>query len=262
MRPLVLWLVLLLGARAGFGQAPAAAAVPAAPVAAAAPAIVAPAWQTKFFEEPDVALPLLTAAALQHSAALAALRTDQALLHEDLQITRKSILGGVQLANSLGYGNVASITVADQTLPSTGTRSSQTTYGTGISVNMSLDRLLSRRNQINRQHLQAQKLGHLQQAQEEAVRRQIIAMYQEVVLAHKVLALRQQTCLTAHLNYQLAEKQFKAGDILLTDVSQLSNGYANAIAERESVASKYTTALLLLEDVLGSRISEVMTLSK
>ena len=245
MKQIVLLLLGLLGhVLSGLGQA------------------VAPppeAWQTTFFETPTVALPLLVAAAVQHSAALEAIKTDKAITHEDLQMARKAVLGSILLSNNLGYGNIANVTIADQSLPASGTTSSQTHYATAINLNLSLDRLVSRRNQINRQQLQFQKLEHLQQAQEDGLRHSIIDLYQTVLLDRKVLALRQQSYYTAQVNYQLAEKQFKGGEMLLGEVSQLNDRYITAAIEQQNASSRYETAFMMLEDFIGGKISATMT---
>ncbi|WP_210517321.1 TolC family protein [Hymenobacter terricola] len=176
MKHLVLLLLGLLGhALPGRGQA-------AAPLPEA--------WQAIFFEAPAVALPLLAAAAVQHSAALEAVKTDKDITHEDLQMARKAILSSILLSNNFGYGNIASVTVADQRLlPNAGTTSSQTHYSTAINLNLPLDRLLNRRNQINRQQLQYQKLEHLRQAQEDRLRQSIIDLYQTVLLNYNTLSM-------------------------------------------------------------------------
>ena len=212
-----------------------------------------------FFEAPALALPLLEAVAVRHSAELEAFKTEQAIAQEDLQIARKAILGSVLFSSNIGSGNIASVTVADQTLPSAGTKSSQTHYSTAINLNLPLDRLLSRRNQIARQQLQGQKVEYLRQARENVLRLQVIDLYQSVLLTHKVLALRQQSYATAQMCYQLGEKQFKDGEILLSEVSQMNDRYINAAIEQENAGSKYTTAFMLLESVTGSKISDLMT---
>ena len=219
---------------------------------------VAP-WQAKFFEAPAVALPLLVAAAVQHSAELAALKTDQAIAHEDVQLARKAILSSVLLSNSYGYGNLANVTVGDQSLPATGTVTSQTRYATTLNLNLPLDRLLGRRNQISRQQLLGQKAEQLRQAREDAIRQQVIDLYQSVLLAHKVLGLRQQVYTTAQVNYQLAEKQFKAGELGLGEVSQLNDRYLTAAIEQETAVSRYQTAFMLLEDLAGGKVSDLLS---
>jgi len=215
-------------------------------------------WETRLFEQPEATLPLLVAAALKHSAQVEALKTEQAMGREDLRLARKALLSGVQLSGSYGYGNTSNNTVGDQNLPAAFTTTASLRYAASLNLNLPLDRLLGRPNQLARQQLQAQRLGQLLAGQENAVRQQVIDLYQKVLLNRKLMALRQQACLTAEINYQLGEKLFRSGEATLADVSQLSDRNIGATAGREIAENDYATAILLLENALGARVSEVV----
>ena len=215
-------------------------------------------WETRFFEQPETTLPLLVAAALQHSAQVEAMKTEQAMSREDLRLARKSLLSGVQLSGSYGYGNTSNNTVGDQNLPAAYSTTASLRYAASLNLNLPLDRLLGRPNQMARQQLLAQRLEQLLAGQENAVRQQVIDLYQKVLLNRKLMALRQQACLTAEVNYQLGEKMFRSGEATLADVSQLNDRNIGAIAGREIAENDYATAFLLLENALGARVSEVV----
>jgi len=241
---LLVWLV-LQGLLAG-AQAPAAA-----PVAAD--------WQLKFFEQPELALPLLVQAALDHSAQLQAMHTQQSMGKEDLRQVRKNILSLVQLSGTYGYGNVASTTTSDANLPTAYLNSASNRYAAAVNVNLPLDKLLSRGNQLNKQRLQNQQLDQLTQAQADALRQKIVELYQTVLLDHKILAIREEFMVSAHMTYQLGEKQFRNGDITLVEMAQLNDRYAEARATKATAASHYATSFMLLENQLGESISTLMT---
>lgn len=242
-----MWRVLILLALTG--RALAAGAQGAAPVEG---------WRRTFFEQPDRALPLLVEAALGHSAEVKALGAEKDITRQDIQIARKGILSSVLLTNSFGYGNIANATVADQTLPTARSSTSAQHYSTGINLNLPLDRLVSRHNLVRRQQLQQQRFEHLEQAQKDAVRQRVIDLYQAVLLGQKILSLRLQAYQSAQLNYQMAEKQFRSGDVTLAEVSLLNDRTLTAAIEQENALSKYATAFLLLEDVTGARIPTLM----
>lgn len=253
MRGVGICLLLLLGgALKGASQA-----LPAAGPGGAAPV---PAWQATFFGAPEVARPRLLAAAVAHSYDLAVLKTDQDVATQDLKIARKSILSAVQVVNSVGYGNIATVTVADQAVVGTGsgTSTSQTRYSTGLALNLSLDRLASRGNLLNRQKLLVRKTEQVAQAREALLRRQVLELYETVRLDYKILGYRQQAYLTAQLNYQLAEKQFKAGELELSILSQLNATYINAMSDQATASSSYTTAFVTLEELLGCSLAELL----
>ena len=73
----------------------------------------ADAWQSVFFNSPATALPLLTAAAIKHSADLQALEIDKSLGQQNLQLARKAILNSVGVGAGYTYGNQASIGLAN-----------------------------------------------------------------------------------------------------------------------------------------------------
>jgi len=251
-----LGICLLLGwALRGAGQA-----LPGASPSGAAAATPVPAWQATFFGAPEVTRPRLVTAAVAHSYDLAVLKTDQDVATQDLKIARKSILGAVQVINSVGYGNIATVTVADQAVVGTGsgTSTSQTRYSTGLGLNLSLDRLASRGNLLTRQKLLVHKTEQIAQAREALLRQQVLDLYETVRLDYKIMGYRQQAYLTAQLNYQLAEKQFKAGDLELSILSQLNSTYINAMSDQATAISSYTTAFMTLEELLGCSLAELL----
>lgn len=260
---LLLLLPLLAAGRPAAAQVSAAvpsggrgAAQPAS--ASAAPLAPRAAWETRFFDAPEFTLPVLVEAAVRRSAELKALGAERAMVREDLQMARKAILGSVLLTNSIGYGNIANVALADQSVAAVRTANSARHYATGLNFNLPLDRLLNRPHQIARQKLQGQRFEHLEQAQRDAIRQHVIDLYQAVLLAHRVLMLRQQSYVNAQLNAQLVEKQFRAGEATLADLALLQDRFINASVDRESAASRYTTALLLLEDAAGAKVADLL----
>ena len=252
MKTVPFLLLLLLGL--GAPSRPAAGQALPAPKQQPAPG----SWETPFFEQPDTTLPLLVAAAVGHSAAVEALKIEQAMGHQDLSLARKSLLSGVQLSGSYGYGNVSNNTVVDQSLPVAYATTASVRYAASLNLNLPLDRLLGRPNQLARQQLQSQRLDQLLAGQESAVGQHVIDLYQKVLLTRKLMALRQQACLTAEVNYQLGEKLFRSGEATLADVSQLTDRQIEAVAGREIAENDYATAFLLLENTLGCRVSELL----
>lgn len=216
------------------------------------------AWETRFFEQPAATLPRLVEAAARHSAELKALGAEKAMVQEELQMARKAIFSSVLLTNSIGYGNIANVALAEQSVAAVRTANAARHYATGLNVNLPLDRLLNRRHQIQRQQLQGQRFEHLAQAQRDALGQRVIDLYQSVLLNRRVLELRQQSYVNAQLNAQLVEKQFRTGEAQLSDVALLQDRFVNATIERENADSKYTTALLLLEDVVGGRVADLL----
>ena len=219
-------------------------------------------WQTVFFESPNVAIPLLTAAAIQHSAQLRALDLDKNIGQQELKLTKKSVLSAVALGGTYNYGNLASITLADPNNPNQFNTYSSTRYSAGVNVALPLDRLVSQGTLVKKQQLIIARSEALRQDQENALRQQIIPLYQNVVLARKVLALRQEAYVTVQTTYRLAEKQFRQGQLSLPDLSSVNAQLTDVGVAQETARSQYDTAFRLLEEVVGTEISTLMTTTR
>ena len=215
-------------------------------------------WQTVFFESPATALPLLTAAAIRHSAQLKAMELDKAINEQDLRITKKNILGSFALGSNLTYGNLAGVSAANGNGVLFPTNNSFR-HSTGVNFSLPLDNIVSRGNQIKRQELTNQRAEVLRQEQENQLRQQLIPLYQNVLLAKRMLTLRQESAVTAQTSFKLAERQFRQGQLPLTEFSEATNHSTEAAVSEAAARSQYDTAFMVLEEVVGAKISSLMT---
>lgn len=216
-------------------------------------------WQTVFFDSPAVALPLLTAAAVKHSAQLKAMETEKAISQQELILTKKSILGAVGAGASYSYGNLAGVAIADPTNPNQFTTYNSSRYSTGLSLSLPLDRVVARGNMIQKDKLNYQRLEQLRQDREDQLRQLTIERYQGVLLARKILTIRQEASVTARTTYQLSEKQFRQGQLTLPDFSQASNLLTEVALAETTARNQYDMAFMLLEELVGAKISSLMT---
>lgn len=228
------------------------------------PAATKPAenWQTTFFEAPSVALPQLMAAAIRHSAAIKTLDIEQSINKEDLKIVQKNLLNTIALGGSYTYGNLSSIAVADPNATTTNTNGlstySSSRYFAGVNVAVPLDRLASRKNNLHRERLNLERTQSVQKEREDVVRQQVIQLYQNVLLARKLLTLRQESYVNAQSTYRLAEKQFRQGQLTLTEFNEASGQLTDVNIAQESARNQYDTAFMLLEEFTGDKISAII----
>lgn len=220
-------------------------------------------WQTTFFESPTTALPLLITAALQHSPQLRGLEVEKSINQEDIKLTRKNILNSVAVSAGYTYGNL--ISVGNGTIgggstgggvfdtPSTGR------YSTGVSLSLPIEVLASRGNRIHRSELLLERTETERQARINLLREQVIQLYQNVVLARKVLTLRQDALVNVRTTYQLAERQFRQGQLALPAFSEASSQITETTIAQENARNQYDTAFMLLEETVGTKISTLMT---
>ncbi|WP_046243468.1 TolC family protein [Hymenobacter terrenus] len=216
-------------------------------------------WQTIFFDSPATALPLLTAAAVQHSAQLKGMETEKAISQQDLKIAKKSILGSLALAGTFNYGNLAGGAVPDPDSPGQFATVNSVRYSTGVSLSLPLDRIVNRNHLIKKQELFYERNESFRQERENVVRQQLIPLYQNVLLAKKLLTLRQEASVASQTNYKLAERQFRQGQLSLTAFSEANGQYTDATIAEVTARNQYDTAFMLLEEVVGTKISSLMT---
>ena len=228
-----------------------------AQVPVATPAL--PGWQTTFFEAPAVALPLLQTAAVRHSAGLGALEKEKSIIHEDGQLARKEVLGSVALAGTYNYGNLTGGIITDPNSPNVFQANSTLRHSVGVNLALPLDRLAGRRNLIQKQELRYQQAELQHQEREQLLRQDVIRMYQEVLRTKQSLALYQQAYLSAETDHELVERQFREGQVTMGDLSQVNSRYSQAAIAQAQAASQYETSFLLLEELVGGRISDLMT---
>ena len=216
-------------------------------------------WQSIFFDSPTRALPLLTAAAMQHSAELKGLEIDKALNQQDLKLARKVILNSLSLGAGYNYGNQASIALSNPNNPNQFTTFSSSRYQTGATFALPIGQVASRGNLIAKEKLNYQRSEAARQAHENLLRQQIITLYQNVVLARKVFTLQQEAFVNTRTNYQLAEKQFRQGQATLQELSGANGVLTAGSVAQESARNQYDTTFMLLEEVVGVKISTLMT---
>lgn len=218
-------------------------------------------WQTTFFESSTTALPLLITAAMQHSPQLRGLEVEKSINQEEIKLTRKNILSSVAVSAGYTYGNLISIgngTIGGGggsgfDIPSTGR------YSTGVSLSLPIEQLASRGNRIHRGELLLERTETERQGRIDLLRQQVIQLYQNVVLARKVLTLRQDALVNVRTTYQLSERQFRQGQLALPAFAEASSQLTEITIAQESARNQYDTAFMLLEETVGAKISTLMT---
>ncbi|MBF9236490.1 TolC family protein [Hymenobacter sp. BT683] len=213
-------------------------------------------WQSVFFDSPETTLPILTAAAIQHSAQLKAMELDKSIGKQNITLAKEAILGNLGVNTNYTYGSLVSVggTGLDQLAVRNTPR-----YSAGINFSLPLGQLVSRGNQIKREVLSYERTEAVRQDQENQLRQQIIPLYQNVRLARKLLTLQQEAYVNVRTNYQLAEKQFRQGQLTLQELSGNTGQLTSASMAQESARSQYDTAFMILEEVVGAKISTLMT---
>ena len=219
-------------------------------------------WQEKFFKSPETVLPILIDAAIKYSAQIENLDAAGQIALANQSIERKRILSGLSIGSSYSYGS--SYNLADPTgaRPVGGVNPfnlpTQSLYSVGVQAGVSLYTLLGRRYELQKQELALKQAGANRKLGEREVRRVVISLYEDVVLAKAEQEISQESYQAANLRFKLAEKQFANREIQVDDMVTVQEFYVRARTAREVARVRYETAFLLLEELIGVKVIDLM----
>ncbi|TGE28660.1 TolC family protein [Hymenobacter metallicola] len=227
-------------------------------LAPAAPTLVA----AEFFAAPELVLPRLYEAAISHSAEVAQLEASREIASQDLKLTRQKPLNMLALSSSYNYGTLPYFAASDGTAQvyqfnpfSQGARAQ---YSAGLSVVAPLDVLFGRRTTVHRQELVLSRAQAERQQKESEIRQVVIVRYQELALARTALQHYQDALQSASVSRKIADRRFKDGEIQVDEQMAAMDFYGKALLAQEEAKSKYRTAQLLLEELIGMPITMLM----
>jgi len=218
-----------------------------------------------FFSAPDKVLPRLFEAALQHSADVARLEAGKGIANEDLKLSRKRLLNMVALTSSYNYGSLPYFATADINgtvqpafVTNPFSQGARAVYSAGVSLAVPLDVLAGRRSTVHRQELVVTQAEAERDAATLKVRADVIAHYQALTLARTVMQHYQDALQSAGINKKIADKKFKEGEIQVDEQIVAIDFYNKAVLAEAEAKSKYQTAVLLMENLIGMPINTLM----
>ena len=219
-----------------------------------------------FFTAPDKVLPRLYVAAAKHSAALARLDARKGVANEDLKLSRKHLLNIVSVVSSYNYGSLPYFATADVNggsrpafVTNPFSQGARAVYTVGMNLVMPLDMLAGRRSTVHRQELIVTEAEAERNDAEMQVRIKVIEQYQALTLAHTVVQHYQDALQSANVNKKITDKRFREGEIKVDEQLNAIDFYNRAVLTEAEAKSKYQTALLLMENMIGGPINTLMT---
>lgn len=232
-----------------------------------APTVARVAWQDRLFKSPETVLPLLYEAAISHSAVIERLDAAKQVADEDIKLARKKILNSFSVGASYNYGTLPYFTTTGSggnidpvksqlnafTLPA------RAQYNTGVNMIVPLEALSSRRNLVHKQELLVQQAAAERKVGESEIRREVIILYQDLTLAKANLQHYQDAVQSASISKKLADTKFRGGEIQVDEQMAAMDLYSKAILAQEEAKNKYQTSLLLLEDLVGTPLNQLLS---
>jgi outer membrane protein TolC len=217
-------------------------------------------WQERFFQAETV-LPLLMEAAIKYSAEIERLELSKTIAREDLQIKRKQLLSGVGIGSGYTYGTRIGLgngEAQQQNQLNAFVLPAQAQYNVGVVVSLPLSEVLNRGNELNKQKMALQQAEADRKIKERQLRQLVISLYQDIVLAKAQLKLHQEAFQTANIHFKLAEQQFDKGEIPLSEMAKINESYSAAAIAHGTSKIKYATAFLMMEELIGMKIYDLM----
>ncbi|MDQ3292492.1 MAG: TolC family protein [Bacteroidota bacterium] len=217
-------------------------------------------WQEKFFKSPEVALPLLIDAAVKYSAQIEKLDAGKQIAYDNIRMTRKQVLNGLAIGSGYSYGTMLNTVNGDQQVSQINAFNlpARAQYNAGINLSLSLGQLLSRRVDVHRQELALKQAEADRKTEEREIRELVIKAYQELTLAKVTWEQSVDALQSADINKKLADKKFKLGQIQLDELMTVNDFYTKALLTQEQFKNRYETAFLLLEELIGTTINDLM----
>jgi outer membrane protein TolC len=218
-------------------------------------------WEEKFFTA-AAALPLLMEAAIKNSAEIERLEITKNMAQEELKIKRKEILSGIGLGSGYTYGTrigLGNAEVQQQNQLNAFVLPAQAQYNVGVMLSLPISQVLNRSHELNKQKMNLLLTQADRKAQESQLRQLVISLYQDIMLAKDQLRLHQEAFQTANIHFKLAEQQFDKGEISLSEMAKINESYSAAAIAHGTSKIKYTTAFLLLEELIGMNIYDLMS---
>lgn len=130
-------------------------------------------------------------------------------------------------------------------------------YKGGLSINLSLYKILNRNNHVK---VFEQDLIIAQGKKDELRRRLkegVISQYNHLLLLHELVQIRNEAKETALMNQLAAEKEFLAGELLISELARVNQITAKARVEFESARMELKNAFMQLQEITVIEFTEI-----
>jgi outer membrane protein TolC len=131
-------------------------------------------------------------------------------------------------------------------------------YRAGVNVNIPLSQFTTRKFRVRMAQAQVSSLRYQKQQTELEVKRQVVAEYNNVIAAQKVLRIKSESLENFRVLHQLAEKQFREGTIPLEDYAYSTDLVVKAETDYELAKSNFKTLYQQFEYLVGVKLTTLM----
>jgi len=163
---------------------------------------------------------------------------------------------GIQADTRYGtFDNFSTNTSEGQSPSAYATTSSQFNYGVGAYVKFPIYDLINRKNQVNQATTELDMARSMAESQKDELRQLVIRLYNDLLMKQKLLSIKSQNMADSRINKEMVDNEFKNGVIPISEYVRISEIVARTESDYESAKSDFTTAYMILEEVVGFRIN-------
>ena len=125
----------------------------------------------------------------------------------------------------------------------------ETTYSGAFFLNMPLNTIVNRRNEIKLAKAEIEQAFQTAEEQRAETRQLIIRQYNDLILKQRLLRIRSNYLETARINMQMVEKEFSNGLVSVTEYTRITELASHAEADYETARIEFLTAYMVLEEM-------------
>ena len=211
----------------------------------------------------DELLPMLIDSAIKYSPVVRRMANSINYADESLQLNKKSIYSSLSLNSSYNYGtNYSAVNNSAGTALNNFTTNQTGFYNMGIGIQLPLTQIVSRKNLIRSAEAQVRIATADKDNASLYVKQEVIRLYQEFKLAHKLVMVSGKNKQSAQINYAMAERDFTQGQSSVDQEARVMDIYNKSVIEYETYVNRFQTAYMQLESYTGTNLSSLLKLVK
>lgn len=208
----------------------------------------------------DQLLPELIKQALKQSPEARRTRGGMQYAEANAHISRNSIFNALNLQSSYIYGtNYTSLSDKSTTVVSNNLTTAQSGfYNVGVGFQMPLSSILNRKHIARSGESQIEMAGAENQRIELGVKQEVIRLYEDFKLAHRIMLLGNANKRITQVNKGMAEKDFANGQITIDKLTIVLESHNKALFESETYENRFETTFRQLEAFTGVNFFELL----
>jgi outer membrane protein TolC len=172
-------------------------------------------------------------------------------LYSDAGLVNVNSSGNLLIAQTDGEGNVIG---GDNSVSIV----SGTTYRAGVAARISLYDFYARPKEIEKAKMQKEESEFGVLAAEQEITQVVTDLYIQLKLAKKTVELQQTTVATFTAQYQMAEREFRQGEVAITELARITEMKAKSELALEQAKANYENLYKQMEILTGRKLNSFL----